>query len=105
MDAIGAAQALSEIGYLLRQDPKEIYRARAFSAAAWALGRLAGLTGDLRYTRAAEETVALFYPQMRDSPAAYATMSMALAKQLQPPALLVLRGQGDAPLRPPRACP
>jgi putative hydrolase len=37
MDAIGAAQALSEIGYLLRQDPKEIYRARAFSAAAWAL--------------------------------------------------------------------
>src|ERR1700694_2506854 len=37
MDAIAAAQALSEIGYLLRQDPKEVYRARAFSAAAWAL--------------------------------------------------------------------
>jgi len=29
------AQVLSEIGYLLRQDPKEVYRARAFSAAAW----------------------------------------------------------------------
>jgi putative hydrolase len=37
MDAIAAAQILSEIGYLLRQDPKEVYRARAFSAAAWAL--------------------------------------------------------------------
>ena len=37
MDAIAAAQVLSEIGYLLRQDPKEVYRARAFSAAAWAM--------------------------------------------------------------------
>src|SRR5258708_30285656 len=37
MDAIAAVQVLSEIGYLLRQDPKEVYRARAFSAAAWAL--------------------------------------------------------------------
>ena len=37
MDAIAAAQVLSEIGYLLRQDPKEVYRARAFSAAAWAV--------------------------------------------------------------------
>lgn len=37
IDAIAAAQALSEIGYLLRQDPKEVFRAKAFSAAAWAL--------------------------------------------------------------------
>src|SRR5258708_173643 len=37
MDAIAAAQVLSEIGYLMRQDPKEVYRARAFSAAAWTL--------------------------------------------------------------------
>src|SRR5258708_36516299 len=37
MDAIAAAQVLAEIGYLLRQDPKEVYRARAFSSAAWAL--------------------------------------------------------------------
>ncbi len=37
VDAIAAAQVLSEIGYLLRQDPKERYRARAFSAAAWTL--------------------------------------------------------------------
>jgi putative hydrolase len=37
MDAIGAAQLLSEIGYLLRQDPEEKFRAKAFSAAAWSL--------------------------------------------------------------------
>ena len=37
MDAIAAAQVLSEIGYLLRQDPKERFRAKAFSAAAWSI--------------------------------------------------------------------
>lgn len=37
MDAIEAAQALSEIGYLLRQDPKEVFRARAFSMASWSI--------------------------------------------------------------------
>ncbi|HKV88384.1 MAG TPA: PHP domain-containing protein [Candidatus Dormibacteraeota bacterium] len=37
MDAIAAAQVLSEIGYLLRQDPGERFRAKAFSAAAWSI--------------------------------------------------------------------
>ncbi|HYM67389.1 MAG TPA: PHP domain-containing protein, partial [Patescibacteria group bacterium] len=37
MDAIGAAQALSEIGYLLRQEPTEVFRAKAFAAASWVL--------------------------------------------------------------------
>jgi len=37
VDAIEAAQVLSEIGYLLRQDPEEKFRAKAFSAAAWSL--------------------------------------------------------------------
>lgn len=37
VDAIAAAQALSEIGYLLRQDPEEKFRAKAFSGAAWSL--------------------------------------------------------------------
>ncbi|HEY4888353.1 MAG TPA: PHP domain-containing protein [Candidatus Dormibacteraeota bacterium] len=37
MDAIAAAQVLAEIGYLLRQDPAEKFRAKAFSAAAWSL--------------------------------------------------------------------
>ncbi|GAC1642666.1 MAG: PHP domain-containing protein [Candidatus Dormibacteraceae bacterium] len=37
MDAIEAAQVLSEIGYLLRQDPEQKFRAKAFSTAAWSL--------------------------------------------------------------------
>jgi putative hydrolase len=37
VDAIAAAQVLSEIGYLLRQDPDEKFRAKAFSGAAWSL--------------------------------------------------------------------
>jgi putative hydrolase len=37
VDAIAAAQVLSEIGYLLRQDAEEKFRAKAFSAAAWSL--------------------------------------------------------------------
>jgi putative hydrolase len=37
VDAIEAAQVLSEIGYLLRQDAEEKFRAKAFSAAAWSL--------------------------------------------------------------------
>jgi putative hydrolase len=37
VDAIAAAQILSEIGYVLRQDPKEVFRAKAFAAASWAL--------------------------------------------------------------------
>jgi putative hydrolase len=37
VDAIAAAQVLSEIGYLLRQVPEERFRAKAFSAAAWSL--------------------------------------------------------------------
>ncbi len=37
MDAIAVAQVLSEIGYLLRQDPEEKFRAKAFSVAAWAV--------------------------------------------------------------------
>jgi len=37
VDAIAAAQALSEIGYLLRQQEKERFRAKAFSAASWSL--------------------------------------------------------------------
>ncbi|HEX7264636.1 MAG TPA: PHP domain-containing protein [Candidatus Dormibacteraeota bacterium] len=37
MDAVAAAQVLSEIGYLLRQDPNESFRAKAFARAAWSV--------------------------------------------------------------------
>jgi putative hydrolase len=39
VDAIAAAQVLSEIGYLLRQQEKERFRAKAFAAASWSLAR------------------------------------------------------------------
>jgi putative hydrolase len=37
VDAISTAQALSEIGYLLRQNEAERFRAKAFAAAAWSI--------------------------------------------------------------------
>ena len=61
--------------------------------AAWALGRLAALTGEERYTRAAERTLALFYPPMREYPAGYAAMALALSEQLAPPKVVILRGR------------
>ena len=63
------------------------------AVAAWSLGRLAFITGDLRYSQAAERTLRLFYPAMRDYPAGYAAMAVALSEQIRPPKLLVLRGQ------------
>src|SRR5437899_9924515 len=49
-DAIEAAQVLSEIGCLLRQEPKERFRAKAFSAAAWTLARQRPNLVDLQRT-------------------------------------------------------
>jgi uncharacterized protein YyaL (SSP411 family) len=63
------------------------------AVAAWALGRLAALTGGERYARAAERAVELFFPVMSEQPGGFATMAHALAEQLQPPAVLVLRGR------------
>jgi len=40
VDAVTAAQTLSEIGYLLRQDPDQKFRAKAFSSAAWAIAQV-----------------------------------------------------------------
>ncbi|HXZ51817.1 MAG TPA: DUF255 domain-containing protein, partial [Burkholderiales bacterium] len=61
--------------------------------AAWALGRLAALTGEDRYARAAERTVELYYPTMREYPGGFAAMAIALEEAIAPPAQLVLRGE------------
>jgi len=66
------------------------------AVAACALGRLAALTGEARYARAAQRTVELFFPAMREYPAGYGAMAIALEEQLSPPSLLVLRGQAEA---------
>jgi uncharacterized protein YyaL (SSP411 family) len=64
--------------------------------AAWALGRLAAITGELRFARAAERTLELFYPQMRDYPAGFAAMAIALDEVLRAPRTLILRGRSEA---------
>jgi len=66
------------------------------AVAAWGLGRLATITGEERYARAAERTLELFYPQMRDYPAGFAAMATALDEALQPPRTLILRGRDEA---------
>ena len=63
---------------------------------AWSLGRLAAITGELRYAGAAERALELFYPQMRDYPAGFGAMAIALDELLQPPRTLILRGRSDA---------
>jgi uncharacterized protein YyaL (SSP411 family) len=64
--------------------------------AAWGLGRLAAITGEQRYARAAERTLELFHPPMRDYPAGFAAMTIALDELLQPPRTLILRGKNEA---------
>jgi uncharacterized protein YyaL (SSP411 family) len=66
------------------------------AVAAAALGRLAALTGDERYARAARRTVELFHPAMRDHPAGFAAMAIAIEGELEPPATLILRGKPAA---------
>jgi uncharacterized protein YyaL (SSP411 family) len=51
--------------------------------------------GDLDYLvfeTLAERTIALFYPAMQKNPAGYATLCAALDECLNPPSVLVLRG-------------
>ena len=61
--------------------------------AALALNRLAALTGEDRYSRAAERTLELFFPQLRDHPAGFGMLGQALEEALAQPSTLILRGQ------------
>jgi hypothetical protein len=64
--------------------------------AAFALTRLAALTGEDRYARTAERTLEAFYPTMREYPAGFGQLGIALSELLAPPATLVLRGEAGA---------
>ena len=64
--------------------------------AAFALNRLATLTGDERYARAAERALQLFYPAMRDHPSGFGALCIALEEQLVPPSIAILRGEAAA---------
>jgi uncharacterized protein len=66
------------------------------AVAAWALERLAALSGETRYSRAARRAVELFHPAMLEHPAGFASMAIALEEQLVPPQTVVLRGAETA---------
>ncbi|MFA6444046.1 MAG: thioredoxin domain-containing protein [Sterolibacterium sp.] len=63
--------------------------------AAWALQRLALLSGEARYATAAERTLRLFQPQFERHPSGFASLLAALAEWLSPPRLVVLRGPAN----------
>jgi len=64
--------------------------------AAFALGRLAALTAEERYARAALRTVEAFFPLMRSHPGGCGTLAQALDEILSPVSVLVLRGAPEA---------
>lgn len=61
-------------------------------SAAQALGRLGHLTGSLEYLSAAENTVRGAWRAVQEAPYAHASLLLALEDLLQPPALVLLRG-------------
>lgn len=60
--------------------------------AAQALGRLGHLTGTLEYLGAAEKTVRGAWNSLQEAPYVHASLLLALEELLQPPALVLLRG-------------
>ncbi|HZQ71431.1 MAG TPA: thioredoxin domain-containing protein [Burkholderiales bacterium] len=62
------------------------------AVAASALARLSALSGRQDYAQAARRTLELFHPAMRDHPAGFAAMALALRDWLAGPKVLVLRG-------------
>jgi uncharacterized protein YyaL (SSP411 family) len=60
--------------------------------AAQALLRVSVLTGDMKYQNAAERCIKLFYPALKQSAGYHSSLCTALGEILDPPSLLVLRG-------------
>jgi uncharacterized protein YyaL (SSP411 family) len=69
--------------------------------AAWALHRLALLTGDLRYAHAGGLTLALFWAQLERHPSGFGSLLAALEEHLEPPRTIIVSGAstGFAPWR------
>ncbi len=64
--------------------------------AAFALQRLAALTGEERYRAAAERTLEAFYPTMKEYPSGFGSMMIALEECIAPPTTVILRGEAAA---------
>ena len=63
--------------------------------AAQALQRLALLSGDTKYSAAAERCLKLFLPALEQAGSYHSSLCSALAEYLQPASMLVLRGSGS----------
>jgi uncharacterized protein YyaL (SSP411 family) len=64
--------------------------------AAFALNRLAYLTGEMRFRDAAERTLALYAPQIARHPAGFGSLIATLEETLVPPRLVKLSGPVEA---------
>jgi uncharacterized protein YyaL (SSP411 family) len=64
--------------------------------AAQALLRLSLLTGEIKYSEAAERCLKLFFPALQQSAAYHSSLCTALAEYLQPASLLILHGTPGA---------
>jgi uncharacterized protein YyaL (SSP411 family) len=60
--------------------------------AAWALNRLAFLSGEMRFRDAAEGTLGLFWPELARHPAACGSLLAALEETLRPPTTVIVTG-------------
>ncbi|MCM2327160.1 MAG: thioredoxin domain-containing protein [Lysobacter sp.] len=60
--------------------------------AAWALNRLAFLSGEMRFRDAAEGTVALFWPAIERAPGGFGSLLAALEEMISPPTTVIVNG-------------
>ncbi len=60
--------------------------------AAWALNRLAFLSGEMRFRDAAEGTLSLFWPAIERSPGGFGSLLAALEEMLSPPTTVIVNG-------------
>jgi hypothetical protein len=94
-------------GFYFTSDDHEqlIHRSKTFSddaipsgngIAAFTLQRLGHLLGEPRYLAAAERTLRAAWPAMEKYPVSHVTLLTALEELLQPPEIIILRGEAQA---------
>ncbi|HEY2274101.1 MAG TPA: thioredoxin domain-containing protein [Steroidobacteraceae bacterium] len=94
-------------GFYFTSDDHEqlIHRSKTFSddaipsgngIAAFTLQRLGHLLGEPRYLAAAERTLRAAWPALEKYPMSHVTLVTALEELLQPPEIVILRGEADA---------
>jgi uncharacterized protein YyaL (SSP411 family) len=64
--------------------------------AAFALQRLGHLLGETRYLEAADRTLQLFWPHIRQAPGGFASLLRAAGEAMVPPEIVILRGPSGA---------